>query len=83
MNRILCARSHQGPHLTSNEQAAILTLRQKVTINQVTTMLVTSKNVLFPGHNHLVTTGTNDPSLAGVQAVISVRTSVPVVSRWL
>ena len=25
-------------------------------INQVTTMLSTSKNVLFPGHNHLLST---------------------------
>ena len=28
---------------------------QKATIHQVTTMLATSKNVLFPGHNHLLT----------------------------
>ena len=26
-------------------------------------MLATSKNVLFPGHNHLLTTGADDPSL--------------------
>ena len=36
------------------------TLRKKATIHQVTTMLATSKNVLFPGHNHLLTTGTDD-----------------------
>ena len=36
---------------------------QKATIHQVTTMLATSKNVLFPGHNHLLTTGTDDPTL--------------------
>ena len=35
---------------------------QKVTIDQVTTMPATSKNVLFPGHNHL-TTGTDDLTL--------------------
>ena len=35
-------------------------------------MLATSKNVLFPGHNYLLTTGTDDPSLAGAQAVIKV-----------
>ena len=35
----------------------------KATIHQVTTMLVTSKNVLFPGHDHLLTTSTNDSSL--------------------
>ena len=35
-------------------------LRQKATIHQVTTMLATSKNVLFPGHSHLLTTDTDD-----------------------
>ena len=34
-----------------------LTLRKKATIHQVTTMLATSKNVLFPRHNHLLATG--------------------------
>ena len=29
---------------------------KKATIHQVTTMLATSKNVLFPGHNHLLKT---------------------------
>ena len=33
---------------------------QKTTIHQVTTMLVASC-VLFPGHSHLLTTGTDDP----------------------
>ena len=35
-----------------------ITLRKKATIHQVTTILATSKNGLFPGHNHLLTTGT-------------------------
>ena len=39
-------------------------------------MLATSKNVLLPGHNHLLTTGADDPSLiitlAGPQAIIEV-----------
>ena len=35
-------------------------------------MLVTSKNVLFPGHNHLPATGTDDPSLASALATIKV-----------
>ena len=26
-------------------------------------MLATSKNILFPGHNHLLTTGIDDPTL--------------------
>ena len=33
---------------------------QKATIHQVTTILATSKNVLFPSHNHLLTTGADD-----------------------
>ena len=35
-------------------------------------MLATSKNVQCPGHNHLLTTGTDDPSLIGAQAIIKV-----------
>ena len=35
-------------------------------------MLATSKNVLFPDHNHLLTTGTDDPSLAGARVIIKV-----------
>ena len=30
-------------------------------------MLPTSKNVLFPGHNHLFTTSTDDPTLIFAQ----------------
>ena len=33
-----------------------LGIAQKNTIHQVTTMLTTTENVLFPGHNHLLTT---------------------------
>ena len=34
------------------------------TIHQVTTMIATSKNILFPGHNHLLTTdNADDPTL--------------------
>ena len=40
-----------------------LTQHKKATIRQQTTMLSTSKNVLFPGHNHLLTTIADDPSL--------------------
>ena len=35
-------------------------------------MLATSENVLFAGHNHLLTTSTNDPSLASIRATIKV-----------
>ena len=43
--------------------ASARSLRKKATIHQVTTMLATSKNVLFPGQNHLLTTGTDDLTL--------------------
>ena len=51
--------------------------RQKATIQQLTTMPSTSKNVLFPGHYHLLTNGANDPSLlsitlAGARVIIKV-----------
>ena len=39
------------------------TQRQISTIHQLTTMLSTSEIVLFPGHSHLPTTGTDDPPL--------------------
>ena len=35
-------------------------------------MLDTPKNVLFPGRNHLLTTGTDDPSLTDTRAIIKV-----------
>ena len=35
-------------------------------------MLATSKNVLFLGHDHVLTIGTDDPSLAGARAIIKV-----------
>ena len=38
----------------------ISTLCKKATIHQVTTMLAATKNVLHPGHSHLLTTGTDD-----------------------
>ena len=46
-------------------------------------MLTTSKNVLFPGNNHLVTTGTDDPTLIIGRAPVGEGSSVPLVSRWL
>ena len=52
---------------------------KKATIHQVTTMLATSETVLFPGHNHLLTTGTDDCSGNNQ----SVWPSVLLVSRWL
>ena len=42
---------------------------KKATIHQVTTMLAISKNVLFPGYNYVLTTGTDDLSLTGAWAI--------------
>ena len=38
-------------------------LGKKAASTRVTTMLATSKNVLFPGHNHLLTTGVDEQTL--------------------
>ena len=38
-------------------------LGKEATIHQVTARLATSKYVLFPGHIHLLTTRTDDPTL--------------------
>ena len=35
--------------------------RKKASVHQRTTVLSTSKNVLFLGHKHLLTTGADDP----------------------
>ena len=40
-----------------------VTLRTTATIHQVATMLATSKNVIFPGHNHLLTISNADLTL--------------------
>ena len=47
-------------------------LHKQATIHQVTIMLATSRNVLFPGHNHLPTTGTDESSLTGTGVIIIV-----------
>ena len=39
------------------------TVQQK-TIHLVTTMLAASENVLFPGYDHLLTTGTDDSTFS-------------------
>ena len=55
-------------------------------IHQVTTLLATSKDILFPGHNHLLTTSASYLAIdhlhwrsANHQSEGS---SAPVVSRW-
>ena len=65
-------------------QALDYTLCKKSTIHQVTTMLAISKIVLFPGHNHLLTTGTDDLTLwLSLERQRGEGSSVPVVTRWL
>ena len=53
---------------------------QKATIHQLTTMLATSKNVLFPGHNQRCWWL---DTLIIAQAPACEGLSAPVVSRWL
>ena len=48
-----------------------LSLCKKATMHQVTTMLATSKNLQFPGHNHLLTTGIDDLTLIITQVQAS------------
>ena len=61
-----------------------LSLCKKNTIRQVTTMLATSKKSYLQVIATMITTGTDDPSRADARVIIkSVRSSVPVVSRWL
>ena len=48
-------------------------LGKNATIHQLTTMLSTSKNVLFPGHNNLLTTGADDHSLAGAWEITKMK----------
>ena len=59
--RIQTSSKHQWMMLQVN------IVRKKIsghcTEKPLSTMLDTCKNVLFPGHNHLLTTGTDDPTL--------------------
>ena len=48
---------------TRTDNAHLFPWAKKATIHQVTTMLATSKNDLFPGHNRLLTTGTDNSTL--------------------
>ena len=52
--------------------AVFLWLGKKATIHQLSIILSISKDVLFPGPNHLLTPGAVDPSLADAQAIIKI-----------
>ena len=72
-NSVICYHTSSSTQCTSHWRShyrestewhcVCASLCKEATIHQVTTMLATSKNVLFPGHNHLLTTGTDDLSL--------------------
>ena len=56
----ICINANWG-NVTFTYVFGSLILGKKNTIHQVTTMLATSKNVPFPGYNHLLTTSADDP----------------------
>ena len=67
-----------------HKETGVLYTAQKATIHQVTTMQATSKNILFPGHNHLLTTSAHHPDTLIIAQVPAYEgSSIPVVSRWL
>ena len=70
MNAYHCVKSH---YPTSNIQ------HPTSTIQHLTTMLSTSKNALFPGHNHLLITSADDLT-QGAWAIIKV---LGHQHRWL
>ena len=51
------------PHVAYDSYVWNNSLGKKATIHQLTTMLSTCKNGLFPGYNHLLITGAYDPTL--------------------
>ena len=83
MNDITHTQAFSAQTLLPLPSLAISTLHKNATIHQVTTMLATSRNVLFQGHNHLQTTGTDDLTLSLLPELQRVKGHVPVVSRWL
>ena len=52
--------SRFGPIVKWVNLMASIVPQKKATINQVTTMVATAKNVLFPCHSHILTTGTDN-----------------------
>ena len=76
---------YRGDCRENHASTFVHALCNKAIVHQVTTMLTTSENALFSGHNHLLTTGTDDTSLAGAQVIIKVSvisTCQQVVMIW-
>ena len=57
------------------------TAQKSYYIHQVTTMLATSKNILFPGHNHLLTSSA-DPTFDNCPSNI-LEVAIIVVTWWI
>ena len=80
----LCGRevvrtgSESRSHGLADQYNVKVTTVKKATIHQVTTMLTATKNVLLPGHSHLLTTGTDDLCQWHLDDNKSVRSSGPV-----
>ena len=63
VHQTVSTAARQGPLAARHDTMRMPTKHKNVTIHQLTTMLFTSKNVLFPGYNHLLTNGVDYPSL--------------------
>ena len=68
LNDLMRYALHRNTQVSVRKWSVECVTAQKASIHQVTTMLATSKNVLSPGHNHLLTTGTDDLTLIIAQA---------------
>ena len=55
--------SSLGEQTSVSIYISVMSLGKRATTHQLSTMLSNSKNVLFQGHNHLLTTSVDDPSL--------------------
>ena len=67
-----CACIHVNGFTEREKKKQKKTKKHTHTIHWITTMLATSKNIPFPGHDHLLITGTDNPSLTGTRVLIKV-----------
>ena len=59
----VCMKTHARTQDTHARDGHSTLGKTKTTIHHLTIMLSTSQNVLFPGRNHLLTSGADDPTL--------------------